>query len=199
MKSSRFILIKLLVLVIFASLLSAFGKGNQAAKGVIRTIDFMDSQTFEQFGLIQSTGLRSILARSGDAPSPLPAPTVPQAKGVRGLAVTICRDPAVQQSDFAVNEIRAAVSALGGTVTEAPLSALNAAGVTGLRVILARSGDVITGWDPLPEPTVPQAYGIRVKASASLQEILIKASMRSGPCTVEWMWRRRSAWALWVH
>jgi len=174
MKSSRFILIKLLVLVIFASLLSAFGKGNQAAKGVIRTIDFMDSQTFEQFGLIQSTGLRSILARSGDAPSPLPAPTVPQAKGVRGLAVTICRDPAVQQSDFAVNEIRAAVSALGGTVTEAPLSALNAAGVTGLRVILARSGDVITGWDPLPEPTVPQAYGIRVKASASLQEILIK-------------------------
>ena len=93
------------------------------------------------------------------------------------LDVTICRDPAVSQSVFAVSEIKAAV---GGAVTEAPLTAHNAAGVTGVRVILARTGSAITGWAPLPAPTLPQAYAIRVKNSGSLQDILIVGADAAG-------------------
>jgi Bacterial Ig-like domain len=89
------------------------------------------------------------------------------------LEVTVCRDASIPNSVFAVGEIRTAVSAVGGTVTEVPLSAFNATGVTGVRVILARKGDTITGWDPLPTPSVPQAYGVRVKKTAALQDILV--------------------------
>jgi Bacterial Ig-like domain len=87
--------------------------------------------------------------------------------------VTICRDPSVQHSLFATAEIKAACTKVGNPVTEAALSAANNTGVTGVRVILARKGDAITGWSPLPNPTVPQAYGIRVRTSGSLQEILV--------------------------
>ena len=89
------------------------------------------------------------------------------------LDVTICRDPNSPHCVFVVSEIKAAVSKIGGTVTEASLSASNAAGVTGVRVVLARQGDAITGWNPLPTPAVAQAYAIRVKTSGGLQEILV--------------------------
>ena len=69
-----------------------------------------------------------------------------------GLEVTICRHPVVAQHVFAAGEITAAVSAAGGTASETPLTAFNAEGITGTRVILAKTGDAITGWNPLPAP-----------------------------------------------
>jgi Bacterial Ig-like domain len=89
------------------------------------------------------------------------------------LDITICRDPNRPQSVFAAQEIKSAAIELGGTVTEALLTAHNATGVTGVRVILAQTGDSISGWSPLPAPTGEQAYSIRVKNSGSLQDILI--------------------------
>jgi hypothetical protein len=89
------------------------------------------------------------------------------------LDVTVCRDPHVPQSAFAVSEIKAAVTKMGGKFQEAPLSASRATEVSGVRIILARHGDVLSGWNPLPKPTVPQAYAIRVKKSGSLQDILV--------------------------
>jgi regulation of enolase protein 1 (concanavalin A-like superfamily) len=97
-----------------------------------------------------------------------------------GLEVTICRNPAVAPHLFAGAEIKAAVSAVGGTVTEAPLTAYNAAGVTGTRVILAKTGDAISGWNPLPAPAVPQAYAIRVRQVGGLQEILVMGNDATG-------------------
>jgi Bacterial Ig domain len=94
--------------------------------------------------------------------------------------VTVCRDPAIPQSVFAVSEIRTALATVGGSVTEAPLSAHNAGGVTGVRVILARTGSAISGWTPLPAPTAEQAYSVRVKNSGSLQDILIVGADAAG-------------------
>ena len=92
---------------------------------------------------------------------------------VAALEVTICRDPGVAPHLFAAAEIKAAVGMIGGTVTEQPLTAHNAAGVTGARVILAKVGDAISGWNPLPTPAVSQAYAIRVRQVGGLQEILV--------------------------
>lgn len=47
------------------------------------------------------------------AAAPLPA-----------LEVTVCRDAAVPQSVFAAGEIRSAVEAMGGTITEVPLTVM---------------------------------------------------------------------------
>jgi hypothetical protein len=89
------------------------------------------------------------------------------------LDVTVCRDPHVSQSAFAAREIKAAHTKMGGKFQEAPLTAAHADGVSGVRIILARQGDALSGWDPLPKPAVPQAYAIRVKKSGSLHDILV--------------------------